>query len=181
MAAADDEIRPLLQEQNTDYARLRISVGWPRGRRGGIGSHACGECWPADLSADGTNEIFISPELDDPLEVLALLAHHLIHACLADGTGHGTAFTRVSHALGLEGPSHATCAGDYFRSCAEGMLDRLGDYPHAALNDSARVKQTTRLLKCYCRSCGYTARITNKWVMQGLPQCPCGCGDRWTT
>jgi len=35
-------------------------------------------------------------------------------------------------------------------------------------------KQTTRMIKAECPSCGYTARISQKWVDVGLPTCPCG-------
>jgi hypothetical protein len=34
-------------------------------------------------------------------------------------------------------------------------------------------KQTTRLLKCECAECGYTARVTAKWIKDsGAPMCP---------
>lgn len=32
-------------------------------------------------------------------------------------------------------------------------------------------KQPTRLLKAECPVCGYTIRVTQKWVAQGLPVC----------
>lgn len=35
-------------------------------------------------------------------------------------------------------------------------------------------KQTTRMKKCMCPKCGYTARIAAKWIQVGLPTCPCG-------
>jgi hypothetical protein len=36
-----------------------------------------------------------------------------------------------------------------------------------------RKKRTTRLLKCECEACGYTARVTRKWVDEaGAPICP---------
>lgn len=33
-------------------------------------------------------------------------------------------------------------------------------------------KQTTRLLKCECPECGYTVRVTQKWLDVGAPLCP---------
>ncbi len=51
----------------------------------------------------------------------------------------------------------------------------LGAFPHAGLvADPERHKQTTRLHKVACPDCGYTARITAKWIAAGLPICPCG-------
>jgi len=32
---------------------------------------------------------------------------------------------------------------------------------------------TTRMIRCRCRSCGYTARTTRKWLtLHGAPLCP---------
>ena len=30
----------------------------------------------------------------------------------------------------------------------------------------------TRLLKCRCRVCGYTVRVTRKWLRVAVPSCP---------
>lgn len=35
-------------------------------------------------------------------------------------------------------------------------------------------KQSTRMLKVECGSCGYTLRTTAKWLEVGTPTCPCG-------
>jgi hypothetical protein len=46
-------------------------------------------------------------------------------------------------------------------------VERIGEYPHAALNVAARTKvQSTRLLKAVCDDCGCTFRITRKWAEQ---------------
>ena len=38
---------------------------------------------------------------------------------------------------------------------------------------AAPKKQSSRLLKAECESCGYTVRVTRKWVDQvGAPHCP---------
>ncbi|UKE72382.1 hypothetical protein [Xanthomonas graminis] len=33
-------------------------------------------------------------------------------------------------------------------------------------------KQTTRLHKACCSECGYTVRVTSKWLEKGPPHCP---------
>lgn len=33
-------------------------------------------------------------------------------------------------------------------------------------------KQSTRLKKCICSTCGYTVRVTQKWLDEGPPHCP---------
>ena len=51
------------------------------------------------------------------------------------------------------------------------MFKRIGLYPAGFLTDSP--KQGTRMLKCECLSCGYTVRITRKWLtLAGPPICP---------
>lgn len=41
-----------------------------------------------------------------------------------------------------------------------------------APDSSAPPKQTTRLLKASCSECGYTVRVTAKWLEVGPPHCP---------
>jgi hypothetical protein len=39
------------------------------------------------------------------------------------------------------------------------------------------IPQATRLLKVFCAACGYTARVTQRWLTKaGTPLCPCGHG-----
>jgi hypothetical protein len=57
--------------------KWRVTCGWPKGVCGG--KHAIGQCWDRISSNDGTYEIFISPELDRPSEILHTLAHEMIH------------------------------------------------------------------------------------------------------
>ena len=50
-------------------------------------------------------------------------------------------------------------------------LERIGPYPAGHLTDQK--KQGTRLLKCQCASCGYLARVSQRWLTQGGPPiCP---------
>lgn len=47
-------------------------------------------------------------------------------------------------------------------------------YPHAILTAMGPDrKQTTRMLKVACRECGYTCRVTQKWLDHGAPLCQC--------
>lgn len=69
----------------------------------------------------------------------------------------------------------ATVAGPELKERLNALSAELGPYPHAGLNLGAgRKKQGTRMLKCVCGSCGYTARTTGKWIETlGAPLCPC--------
>jgi hypothetical protein len=154
--------------------RLRVTCGWPA--KGALAKlRTVGQCWYAPASADRTVEICISPYLADPEEVGATLVHELCHAATGPGVGHKGSFPRLALKMGLVGPMRSTRAGEELRVRLNTLIEQLGPYPHAALNGNApdRKKQGTRLLKCECLVCGYTVRITQKWIDEvGLPICP---------
>lgn len=143
---------------------VRAACGFPYGR-----SHAVGQCWHPSVSDDGATEVFISPELSDRIDVLHILLHELVHACLENKSGHGKLFKTAATKVGLEGKMTATVPGIALKATLRHLAERLGVYPH-----NAPKKQGTRLLKVECPGCGYTARITGKWIDIGLPTCPCG-------
>lgn len=111
-----------------------------------------------------------------PVQIAAILAHELIRAAVGIAAGHGKAFKRIASGLGLIGPMRATTPGEAFVAAAVPILDTVGPLPHARLDTggptTAPRKQTTRLLKCECEACGYTARTARKWLELGAPLCP---------
>jgi hypothetical protein len=155
-------------------ANLRVSVGWPKGSHGG--GRAIGQCWALDASSDEHSEIFISPEITtatNSARVLGVLAHELAHATVGTKAGHKAPFKRCAEAIGLTGKMTATTEGEQFLAWANGAIERIGQFPAGSLSLNGRKKQSTRLLKCECTSCGYVARVTKKWVEQsGAPVCP---------
>src|SRR5215216_1779829 len=81
-------------------AQVRVACGWPSS--GGLASKArtLGECWSTGASADGANEIFISPVLADPVAVLGVLVHELCHAAVRT-PGHREPFRSLAVKMGL--------------------------------------------------------------------------------
>jgi hypothetical protein len=147
--------------------KIRVSIGWPK--RAASCGHI-GECWSAAASSDKHAELFISPELMEGLRILDVLAHELVHAT-TPGDGHGKLFKQCALAIGLQGPMRSTTAGPGFVIWAEALFKRIGPYPSGFLIDTP--KQTTRMLKCKCSKCGYTARVARSWLMlAGPPVCP---------
>jgi hypothetical protein len=159
------------------FPPFRVSTSFPsKGGELGHKSRVRGQCWAADASEDGHAEIFISPVEEDPREVAQILAHELLHAALPDAA-HGHAFQTAARKIGFEKPFTQSVATDDFWSWADDLLAQLGEYPHGRLNAhkhvGAKKKQTTRLLKMTCSDCGYTVRVTAKWVNEvGAPHCP---------
>ncbi|MEN9419839.1 MAG: hypothetical protein RI988_3460 [Pseudomonadota bacterium] len=151
---------------------LRIGIGWGSG---GARSRAIGECYYGAASADGVRAIIITPGagMDDAARAADVLTHELAHAALPEGVGHKAPFKRLVTALGLEGKATATVAGDAWRAWALPIIESLGPYPHAALSagSTGKKKQNTRMLKAECSECGYTVRVTRKWLDVGSPRC----------
>lgn len=166
-----DLLRPWFSSHGYDVPdKLRVSVGWPRGSR-----KAIGQCWHAVAAKDNVPQVFISPALGTGLAALDTLAHELVHAAIDPHSGHAGKFVTASKAVGLtNGKPTCAGAGPALLELLKDVAGKLGEYPHAALNpnDGAK-KQSTRLLKVECDSCGYTARVTRKWLDTGEPLCPC--------
>lgn len=152
---------------------LHVSTGFPS--RGGL-TKVIGECWASRAAADEvTHHIFINPRLDDIVEVVATLAHEMVHAADDGENKHKGPFLKAVRDLGLEGKATATFAGEAFAEWARGLDTQIGTYPHVALTPiSAEKKQGTRMLKLEAECCGYVVRTTRKWLDVGNPSCPCG-------
>jgi hypothetical protein len=150
----------------------RVSVGFPKGSRGGKGGHAIGQCWPTAASADAHCEMFISPELEQDRAADVLL-HELIHAA-TPGTGHKGAFKRIAVACGLTGKMTATVAGPELAAKIADMLKAMPPYPHGIMRVPAGAKAGpgSRLLKVSCPACDYTMRVTRTWLEVAVPCCP---------
>lgn len=172
-------IKPLFVDQDAEWPmNYRVSIGFPKGR--GRGAHAIGQCWPTQMSADKTFELFISPELD-PTRAADVLVHELIHASVGLKAGHTGAFRKLAKAIGLEGKMTATVAGEALAKRIAGWIGKMPAFPGATLSPAAagagKSKEKgpgSRLVKCHCPDCGYTIRTTAKWIDIGLPICPCG-------
>lgn len=187
---------PRFEELGYPLPPFRVSVGFPSA---GLRSKAIGECWDKRASSDERFEIFLRPDRANSMEVACTLAHELTHAAVGLRCGHKGAFETVALALGFSRPlTHASDPSDQLASWIEPMIERLGPIPHASLMwtglkvkrggggivpddaegedgepTSSRPKtQTTRLKKAACSECGYTVRVTAKWLDVGSPHCP---------
>jgi hypothetical protein len=109
---------------------IRISTGWCRGSK-----KAIGQCWSNKCSAGDFVEIFIAPNIHEPVQVLATTLHELIHAHLGNHKGHGKDFKAVVNKFGLSGRVTATFASegsDLFNKLQQ-IAKSIGDYPHKQL------------------------------------------------
>jgi hypothetical protein len=149
--------------------RIRLSCGFPSRRIRTV----TGQYWPDCTSTDRTHEIFISPFLDDSLEVADTLVHEIVHACVMT-PGHRGAFKRLALAVGLTGKMASSVAGEKLKARLNTLIKEIGPYPHAKLINNKKPKGS-RLLKLMCPLCEYPVRVTRRWLTEkGAPLCPCG-------
>ena len=121
-----------------------------------------GDCWTKESSTGGFNEIHIVPTVDDPITVLDILTHEMVHASDNCGSGHGKIFKQRCLLIGMNGSKSmkTACAGEPLLLKFDAMVKELGEYPHKAMDIEGRKKQTTRNKKIYCRSCGWSFRTS---------------------
>lgn len=179
LMTAIEHLRPTFEEKAgvTLPEKIRVSTGWSKNARKG----SIGWTWISGAAEDKINNVFISPEKSDSVEVLAILVHELVHVADDCENGHGAAFKKIAVAVGLEGKMTATVAGEELKDQLEALTIIMGDYPHAKMivgdgagKSSGPKKQGTRMIKVECDCCGYVVRTTRKWLDMGNPQCPKG-------
>ena len=172
--AVSEVIEPRLSAAGYEVpSNIRISCGFPYGSRGG--AKVLGQCFAPSVSNDHSHEVFVAPTLDDPAQVIGILAHEVCHAVVGVDKGHGKVFKQACDAVGLEGKPSENVPGVELVYAIEASLDDLGSYPHAKINLSERKKQGTRLLKLECGGCGFIARVTKKWADRLKPDAVCPC------
>lgn len=193
-----NKMAPRFKELGHPLPKFHVAIGFPSSGKSG---NAAAECWNHGNSEDGAFQIYIRPDEADAMMIAGHLAHELTHAAVGFQHKHKGDFAKVVLALGLMRPLTSTVPGDVFKAYAQPFLDELGTIPHARLSwsgsvgeaprrdgeageeqgepatpaggsSNAKPKQKTRLLKVACKECGYTVRVTAKWLEIGPPHCP---------
>lgn len=111
--------------------KLQVSCGFTKSRK----DQAIGQCWDPKVSADGTTHMFICPTQADPVRVLDILLHEMIHASVGIEAGHKKPFRDVVKTFGLKGKVTATYAepGTECHTKLAEIAKALGRYPHAPM------------------------------------------------
>lgn len=111
--------------------KLGVSCGIPKGK-----STAIGQCWDPTVAADGTTHMFICPSIDQPIRVLDILLHEMIHALVGIEQKHNKVFRKYVKEFGLAGKATATYAeeGSELWVTLSKIREQLGNYPHSAMS-----------------------------------------------
>ena len=162
-------VRPIFSEMNYEVPDCQVSCGFAST---GVKSGHIGQCWSRQSSRGEINQIFISPALSSPVEVLDTLVHELIHAVDDCQHKHGKEFKKMALKLGLVGPMRSASAGPKLKERLVLMAAKLGDYPHSALRVPAKVMARVNRPRARCSACGYQVPMLKKFLAFGPPICP---------
>lgn len=174
LMAASQDLDVLFEEKGFKTStQVKVSCGWPVGNRGS--KRVKGQCFDATASKGGFTEIFVSPLMENPEEVIGVLFHEKLHQYAGNAAGHGPAFKRYADAMGFTGKMTGCLPGPaMMQRLRDEVMPGLGDYPHASVDFNQRKKQGTRMIKLVCPVSGYTVRTTAKWIKEGFPTSPAG-------
>jgi hypothetical protein len=110
---------------------IRFAIAFPStGRKG----NRVGECWHSSTSSDDHYEIIIRADLSEPVEVLGVLVHELVHAVVPVEAKHGKLYRAAAIKIGLEGKMIHALPGILLRNRLAELAVNLGPLPHARLN-----------------------------------------------
>ncbi len=171
LQAAVTKLRPRYAAHGKLPATIHAIVSWPRGSKTAIGQFF-GTTWVTNKK---DTYIAVSPAVKEPVEVLAILVHELIHALGING--HGADFKKPAQALGLEGKMRATVAGaDLIKDLTQ-VAKLLGPYPHVAMHDAKAPKKkakTKNSIRCVSPADEkYACWLSPKqFEAHGAPKCP---------
>lgn len=157
----------------------RVTCGWPSRNATGMRRRFVGQChYP--LEQGGYHELFISPLLDDPGDVLGTLAHEIVHVVAGNGAGHGPGFVRFARHVGLtKGHPASAEPGPDLAERLKRLAERLGPYPHTALKLRTRPAAAKKLRTVEFK-CGAGHKV--KMSVYDFSNCECvaptcGCGE----
>ena len=167
---AVDLVSPIFKNKGYTIPKVQVSCGFPS--TGNKSKHV-GQCWGKSSTNDGTNQLFISPVLDEPVQVLDTLVHELVHAVDDCMHHHGPEFKKIATDVGLQGLMREASAGPPLLEQLTTISRQLGKYPHSKINLAhSSSKKTGPRPRAKCKKCGYEVTPLKKWLHMGPPLCP---------
>jgi len=166
---AINALEPLFRSKGHALPQVRVSCGFAST---GVRSNHIGQCWSRSTAPDGINQIFISPVLADPVEVLDTLVHELVHAVDDCKHHHGPAFKKIALSVGLKGPMRSASATPALLENLQAIAQTLPDYPHAELKLRRKLRPRSPRPRARCPHCDYTVPMLKQFLVVGPPLCP---------
>ena len=170
LQTAVEKLSPLFKQKGYQMPKVYVSCGFPST---GNKSKHIGQCWGKSSTNDGINQLFISPVLDEPVQVLDTLVHELVHAVDDCMHHHGPEFKKIATDVGLQGLMREASAGPWLQEQLIVISKQLGKYPHSKISLAhSSSKKTGPRPRAKCKKCGYEVTPLKKWLHMGPPLCP---------
>jgi predicted SprT family Zn-dependent metalloprotease len=155
--------------------KVRVSVGFPPKGAMSRNRKCLGVCTRRNATVDHIPQIYLNPVIEETggeRGYLSVLIHELIHACGIEN--HGKDFKLMGESLGLEGKMRSSYASQWLQEDFKYIAEQLGDFPHVPVIPVLQLSKPDkcRIHKCACPECGYTVRVSKKWIDVALPECP---------
>ena len=159
--------------------QYKLTCGWPVRFALSPKAQRVGECHNFASSAAGVYELFISPVLAKPKDVIGTVCHELIHVSVGTEEGHTGRFAKACRYLGMTGKPTCAMPGPKLAEELLKLAEPFGEYPHSVLKPVCKpAKPSKGYIKLEC-VCGCVVRITEKHLTDfGSPVC--GCGNLFT-
>lgn len=129
-------LRPHFAEAGYEIPPVHVSVGFSTdGYKPSARKNTFAVCHAKCMNVDGINDIYISPLIYEPVEVLGILVHELVHAVDDCQSGHGETFKKITKALKCG--DNLSVSLSEFRETVErhrAIADKLGRYPRSGVN-----------------------------------------------
>lgn len=119
--------------------RLAVRVGRPQLIDG---VPARGECWPTASAPEAIPTVVVSDLLREPIEILGVLLHELIHTADDCASQHGTWFQTWSEHFGLLN-SPATIVGPGLKWRLRRLAWSIGPYPDSNVGQQLTASGST--------------------------------------
>ncbi len=158
----------------------RLTCGWPC--TGGLATKArrVGECHGAKSSKAGLFELFISPVLDESLEVAGTVCHEMAHVAAGIEAKHGKGFVRICNHVGLtQGKPTSVMPGQQLNEELAKVIKKLGVYPHQGIVGQVKAAKPSTMVTLECE-CGFTCTTSAKKLGEVGSFPTCGCGEPMT-
>ena len=173
-AAAEKLDKLYFSGRGNTLPNIRVSCGFPRSTKG---YKAIGQCWDGNMSEDGTFEIFICPTQAEPIRVIDILLHEMIHAAVGLECKHRGPFRIMAREFGFAGKLTATYAekGTTLHRALQKVADELGEYPHAEMTPKKKTakKATGSVTFVSTRVETYKVTMRQTQVLEyGVPKDP---------
>lgn len=156
----------------------KVTCGWPSRSALSPRNRVVGQCFHGEKEKGLPSQLFISPVLDQSLDVAGTLCHEIAHVAAGPKAKHGKWFIKVCKHVGLTaGPPKSVMPGELLNEKLMKLIAKLGPYPHTAIPIppalvAAKPAPISVSLEC---TCGCTIRMKREVLESfGAPTCACG-------